>query len=116
MNGTIFVVLGTIGEYSDRAEWPVCYFESSELAEAYVLRATASAREAEAQWLDTITSWERTNPEPRWNDSEEWRIEYGVWCDARPEEPLYPMESNRRVSVYDELRYYLKPVPPGPTS
>lgn len=113
MSATLHVVIATIGEWSDRAEWPVCYYAASEHAEAYVLFATASAREIEEQWRNTVETWERANPEPKWGESG-WDDAYTAWCEARPHEPLYPMEPKRHVSIYDELRYYVRTVPPGP--
>jgi hypothetical protein len=48
---TIYVVIGSTGEYSDRTEWLVIAFDSEDRAKQHVLSATARARELE-QWVD----------------------------------------------------------------
>lgn len=107
MNGTIYVVIATIGEYSDRSEWPVCYFLSEEQARSWVLRAEASARVAEESWRATIEAWEKANPAPAWTEREA----YLAWYEVRPTEPRYPLQP-LRVRQGDELRYYVSEVPP----
>ncbi len=42
---TIYVVMGTTGEYSDRTEWPVLAYLSKPQAEEHVEKASARARE-----------------------------------------------------------------------
>lgn len=42
---TVYVVMGTTGEYSDRDEWAVCAYTSEDSAKTHVERATARARE-----------------------------------------------------------------------
>ena len=42
---TIYVVMGTCGEYSDRTEWPVAAYTDEGLAKDHVKAATAKARE-----------------------------------------------------------------------
>ena len=40
---TIYIVMGTTGEYSDRTEWPVIAFEDKKLAEDQVRYAKTTA-------------------------------------------------------------------------
>ena len=53
---TIYVVVGSAGEYSDRNEWLVRAFDDEEAAKAFVLRASDKARELYAerqvQWYE----------------------------------------------------------------
>ena len=41
----IYVVIGKTGEYSDRSEWPVCWRDSLEDAQAVVAKLDAEAAE-----------------------------------------------------------------------
>ena len=43
--GTIYVVMGSTGEYSDRTEWSVCYYTNEESAKEHVKAATRRAKE-----------------------------------------------------------------------
>jgi hypothetical protein len=45
---TIYVVMGTTGEYSDRTEWPVVAFCQKDTAEKLIEQATKRAKEIEA--------------------------------------------------------------------
>lgn len=45
---TIYVVIGSCGEYSDRSEWLVRAFHTKAAAEAHVLRASVFAQEVHA--------------------------------------------------------------------
>ncbi len=62
---TIYVVVGSAGEYSDRNEWLVRAFDDEEAAKAFVLRATDKARElyaeSEVQWAKGNTAWRAIN-------------------------------------------------------
>lgn len=42
---TLYIVVGTIGEYSDRREWMVAAYEDEELARRHVELASARGRE-----------------------------------------------------------------------
>lgn len=41
---TIYVVMGTCGEYSDREEWPVCAYADEEQAKLHVDQASECVR------------------------------------------------------------------------
>ncbi len=47
MTQTLYVVMGTTGEYSDRSEWPVRAFIDETAAETLAVLATARAKEIE---------------------------------------------------------------------
>ena len=49
MTQTLYVVMGTEGEYSDRTEWPVRAFVDPLRAADHVVKATARANEIVAQ-------------------------------------------------------------------
>lgn len=59
----IHIVVGTVGEYSDRSEWEVCAYFDKSLAEAHV-KALDEATEKAAQRIDArseredIQTWE----------------------------------------------------------
>ncbi len=44
----IHVVMGTCGEYSDRSEWPVCWYVAQQAAQEHVHLAHRRAREIAA--------------------------------------------------------------------
>jgi hypothetical protein len=44
---TIYVVMGSTGEYSDKDYWPVKAFLNKELSEKYIAKCSARAREIE---------------------------------------------------------------------
>lgn len=41
----LWIVEGSTGEYSDHIEWPICFYESEDLARAHVEKAKARAGE-----------------------------------------------------------------------
>lgn len=41
MRPPVFVVMGTTGEYSDRSEWPVCWFDTEAGAQDYAVSLKA---------------------------------------------------------------------------
>lgn len=43
--GTIYVVMGSTGEYSDRTEWPVCAYSDKSEAQTHCQLATAYVNE-----------------------------------------------------------------------
>ncbi len=47
---TVYVVMGTTGQWSDRAEWPVIAYTDEADAKAHVLRASQRARELFVQY------------------------------------------------------------------
>lgn len=80
---TIYIVMGTVGEYSDRDEWPVVAYDSEVLAEQHVTRAAERGREIVNAKVITITT-------PNWNQPElsreqvqlrekEWRAYVDSW-------------------------------------
>ena len=53
---TIYLVMGTAGEYSDRTEWPVVAYLESHLAEEHVTLAT---QEANRLWEEVDKIYEK---------------------------------------------------------
>jgi hypothetical protein len=49
---TVYVVIGTCGEYSDHREWPVRAYNNVEAAEELVVKATVRANEIRANATD----------------------------------------------------------------
>jgi hypothetical protein len=60
---SVYVVMGTSGEYSDRDEWPVAAYASKAEAEAHVRGAAAWARAYEA----ATDRYGRTPPPSPWD-------------------------------------------------
>ncbi len=60
---TIWVVMGTTGEYSDRNEWPVVAFADKAKAEARIIACTeeANKRYANSQVPDDDNGWSSYN-------------------------------------------------------
>lgn len=50
---TLYVVMGSYGEYSDRSEWLVAAYANRELAEKHVLAVT----QALLLWFETDEDW-----------------------------------------------------------
>jgi hypothetical protein len=68
---TIFVVMGTRGEYSEREEWPVCAYTNRALADKHADEAMLWWK----RWLDGLEeqgleSWEVTAPASPWDARE----------------------------------------------
>ena len=57
----IFIVMGTTGEYSDRAEWPVVAFHSELLAQVRVTQATTRGNELSVKYPYTYEYNSRKN-------------------------------------------------------
>jgi len=55
---TIYVVMGTTGEYSDRGEWPVRAHRTKLAAEDHVARAERLAKAAFAKYGSHMFSWQ----------------------------------------------------------
>ncbi|HZF98301.1 MAG TPA: hypothetical protein VEY92_08675 [Pseudoxanthomonas sp.] len=55
---TIYVVIGTTGEYSDCREWMVAAYMDKAMAEQHVTLASASAPKGDVDWQD----YEAKNP------------------------------------------------------
>ena len=47
---TVYIVMGTTGEYSDREEWPVCAYTNEQAAQQHVEAAEKRAKEIEVLW------------------------------------------------------------------
>lgn len=56
---TVFVVMGSTGEYSDRGEWSVVAYTVEADAKAHVERAQARAREIFQKFDGSTWGWER---------------------------------------------------------
>lgn len=42
MSKSIFIVVGTCGEYSDRSDWNVCWYPTKAQADAFAAKCTAA--------------------------------------------------------------------------
>lgn len=62
MSDVIYVVFGVTGEYSDRSEWPVCWYESRPEAEAHAKAARRYALEIAASDDYDLRFKEGANP------------------------------------------------------
>jgi hypothetical protein len=90
----IYIVMGEAGEYSDRDEWPVCYFEDEDQAKALV-----EYLDAKVKGLYALTR--RETPEHFQIDPDEMARRMGAaWGREVPPWGLY-----------DPPRYYLTEVP-----
>lgn len=65
---TLFLVVGSSGEYSDRLEWPVAAYETEEMARAAAERAMRCSREFsalhDAWYRDVFVPWKAAHPPP----------------------------------------------------
>lgn len=59
MNESVYVVMGSTGEYSDRGEWPVVAYSVEDDAKAHVERAQARAREIFQKWHGRAWHWSK---------------------------------------------------------
>jgi hypothetical protein len=82
---TIYIVMGTSGEYSDRDEWPVCAYSDKERAQQHVVDASNRARVL-SQWRDA--------------DGKPWR-----YSDA-PDKPTNEYDPDMLMD-YTETSYFL---------
>ena len=64
-----FVVFGSTGEYSDRAEWPVKGFTDKARAEAFEFECTKAAKSFEDR---RRAAWD--DPQDTWDDEEEIKL------------------------------------------
>ena len=87
---TIYVVMGTVGEFSDRREWAVAAYESEELAQRHVELASQRGREIEAARIPGSARDKMTGPER----GAAWNVYVDTWktnqfdanfrCDYHP--------------------------------
>lgn len=62
MIAKIFIVMGTTGEYSDRTEWPVCFYETEAKAQLHCELAKQEANKIEALKGNKYARHTGTNP------------------------------------------------------
>lgn len=99
---TLYLVIGSSGEYSDRMEWPVALYETEETARAAAEGANRYACELsalrDAWYRDVLTPWVAAHPPPRiFITTNEQRVRFSDEWQAykRPREP------ERRPNPYD---------------
>ena len=54
---TIYVVMGTTGEYSDRTEWPIAAYSDKAMAQEHVTKATEMSRAVAAAVQQLKDDW-----------------------------------------------------------
>ena len=97
---TLYLVIGSSGEYSDRLEWPVAVYETEEMARAAAEGAERCSRERcalfDAWYRDVYRPWHDKNPAPLMNVRRVEGIivveDYDIWLSRsdRPTEPELP--------------------------
>jgi hypothetical protein len=89
---TIYVVIGTRGEWSDRSEWLVRAFANEDAAKTHVVHASGRAKELHA--------WRDANDDG-WGYSDD---------PAKPTTNDLDPKFFEAMSAYDETEYYYRPV------
>jgi hypothetical protein len=108
---TLYLVIGSSGEWSDRIEWPVALYESEDMARKAAERSKFYATLHDAMlssWRrNVLDPWYKENPPPRPG----WPVgpELIAWNAAFPKEPEYsnPFDPERG----DGDEYTVEPVP-----
>ncbi len=76
----IYVVMGTVGEYSARSEWAIAAYTDKSLAEKHVTLASARGREIESKRPENrrVFMQELTREELR-EESKQWKAFCATW-------------------------------------
>lgn len=61
---SIYVVMGSCGEYSDRTEWAVAWYPTREQADRHSDRAAEDAKRIEDWHKENDTFWHENGPRP----------------------------------------------------
>lgn len=101
VEGRIWYVGGSRGEYSDRTEWTVYWFENETDAQAYCIRCEQECRDAAQRWnrfensqggdyykkQEDVDRFKQGLPDPYFDPSsyDAYDVSYGVgWVDRAP--------------------------------